>query len=209
MRLFARRVANVTSLPLLASVLVAGCYFPFGGFGGFDDDQIPFPTVLAEYSTGSAQIVLTHDGESQTVTLDQMGRGSSLDNLSGAAVSWKSGDGWILQVTAYDVGAVFAPFPSPRASSSPAPNSDMGAYSGEVTIQRISGAEFWTASSYSASGNRCIVDIVDVSASVVEGSATCRGLRWSDGTAPNNFMTPVFIEDQEPFDAEITFEARP
>jgi hypothetical protein len=53
------------------------------------------------------------------------------------------------------------------------------------------------------------VDLAEVDETEVTGTATCRGLRWADGLVAPGIGEPVFIEGQEPFDAEITFEARP
>jgi hypothetical protein len=121
--------------------------------------------------------------------------------MSGAAVTWRNDAGWLLQVTVYEFGSVFAPRPTG--------GTDDDSYYGDVTVQRIAVNEFWIARGTGPFGNRCIVDIVDASETLVQGSATCRDLRWQDGTAPDVFGEPVYIEGEEPFDAEITFEARP
>jgi len=163
--------------------------------------------VIATYATGSAQLVLTQAGQTETIQLTRVGRGSTLDNFSGAAVGWRSDDGWVLQVMAYEFGAVPPNLRSPAPTSSATEVS--GSYSGDITIQLIADHEFWTATSWSDSGNRCIVDIEDATATLIKGSATCRGLKWADGAAPANLINPVYIEGEEPFDAEITFEARP
>jgi hypothetical protein len=55
---------------------------------------------------------------------------------------------------------------------------------------------------------RCVVTIEQADASGVEGSATCRGLEWSDYFSSFSAMGfPEPIVGQTPFDAEITFEA--
>jgi hypothetical protein len=43
------------------------------------------------------------------------------------------------------------------------------------------------------------------------GTATCKGLRWSDAMSMgfDSSFTPPYIEGEPAFDAEITFEATP
>ncbi len=188
---------------VLLGLLAGGCFFP--NFGAFGDEEFPIPTVLATYTTGSARLQISYGndqgGSSEEVVLDRVGQGSTLNSLIGTTVSWRNGDGWLLQLTAYEFGSMFAP----TASGS----SDDNSYSGDVTVQRVTGNEFWAARGVGPFGNRCIVDVAESSATVVRGTATCRGLRWQDGTVPDPFGDPIYIEGQEAFDAEITFEAMP
>ena len=193
----------------LTAVLLSGCMLP--SFSAFPPGIDPIPTKLATYSAGSASIELTQSGTTETITLVSVGPGSTLNSLSGATVSWRNEDGWILLVTAYDLAA-FSAF-GRRPSAQPTRESGSGpenqSYFGEVTVERIDGHEFWQANGSGATGNRCIVDVTDVGPELISGKATCRGLRWSDGAVPLGIGDPVFIEGQDPFDAEITFEARP
>ena len=56
--------------------------------------------------------------------------------------------------------------------------------------------------------SRCVTTIERADASGVAGSATCRGLEWTDyfgSYSMTGFPQP--IPGEEPFDAEITFEA--
>ena len=183
------------------ALLFAGCFLPnLGNFADFADEG-PFPSVLATYIRGSATLAITRAGTTETIALNQVGRGSQAASLVGMNVSWRNEDGWILQVNAYDISSVFGPRPSGESESE--------SYSGDVSIQLIADHEFWRADSYGAAGNRCIVDIEEADETEVRGSATCRGLRWTDGTVVPLNPEPVLIEGQEPFDAEITFEATP
>lgn len=183
----------------LCAVLAGACVFP--NLAGLGEGPFPMPTVLATYTTGSADLSVTQGGQTEQLVLNEVGRGSTLNSMAGAGVTWRNDSGWSVQVTSYSFGALIAP------SASGSPEND--SYSGDLKVQRISGNEFWVARGTGISGNRCIVDIAESSASVIRGSATCRGLRWEDGTAPEMFIDPVYIEGQERFDAEITFEARP
>jgi len=187
----------------ITAVVVAGCFFP--SLGSFADlgDPDPFPSVLATYTRGSATLAITRAGTTETIALNEVGRGSQATSIVGTSVSWRNEDGWILQLTAYDYGDVFAP----RATGEP--ESENESYSGDVSIQLIADHEFWRADSYGPAGNRCIVDIEEADETEVRGSATCRGLRWTDGTVVALNPEPVLIDGQDPFDAEITFEATP
>ncbi|MEX2548436.1 MAG: hypothetical protein WD830_11730 [Chloroflexota bacterium] len=188
---------------VLIGLLAGGCFFP--NFGAFGDEEFPLPTVLATYTTGSARLHVSQSseqgGSGEVVILDRVGQGSALNSLTGATVSWRNDDGWLLQLTVYEFGLPFLPVPTG------APEDE--SYSADVTVQRIIANEFWTARGVGPSGNRCIVDVAESSETVVRGSATCRGLRWQDGTVPDPFGDPIYIEGQEPFEAEITFEATP
>ena len=185
-----------------AAFLVAGCFFPSLGSLADLGDPGPFPSILATYTRGSATFAITRSGTTETIALTEVGRGSQATSIVGTTVSWRNEDGWILQLTAYDVGSDFGPRPS-------AASSEDESYSGDVSLQLIADHEFWRADSYGAAGNRCIVDIEEADETEVRGSATCRGLRWTDGTVVPLNPEPVLIEGQEPFDAEITFEATP
>jgi hypothetical protein len=183
----------------LCALLAGGCFFPnLGGLGAIDE---PFPTVLATYTSGTAHLRLVQGGVTQDLTLERVGAGSTLSSLMGATVTWRNDDGWVLQVTAYDIGGLLAP----KASGKP----DTDSYSGDISIQRVNGHEYWRADGYGMSGNRCIVDVVEVDGTEISGSATCRGLRWADGLVAPGIGDPLLIEDQEPFDVEVTFEATP
>jgi hypothetical protein len=189
----------------LCGLLAGGCFFP--NFAGLGDDPFPIPTVLATYTAGSAELRVTQGAGAEQVVLDEIGRGSTLNSLEGAGVTWRNEAGWSVQVIAYNFDSLLAPVASGRPTASG--SSEGESYSGDLKVQRIAGNEFWIARASGQSGNRCIVDIAEASASLIRGSATCRGLRWEDGTAPEMFIDPVYIEDQQPFDVEVTFEATP
>jgi hypothetical protein len=175
-------------------------------FGGLDGDgNAPLPTILATYATGSAHMTITQGGVSTEVELGVVGPGSNLDGMIGASANWRNADGWVLQTTAYEFGFL----PEPFASAGPDTADNSESYSGDVVLQRVVDQQVWRADTYATSGPRCIVDIEEASQSELTGGATCRGMRWVDGFAGPSILSPVFIDGQEPFDAEITFEARP
>jgi hypothetical protein len=190
---------------LAISAVVAGCFLPFGSL---DDDQFPLPSVLATYAHGSATIEITQGSVTQTIELTRIGPGSTLNTFQGAGVWWRNDDGWGLLVTTYDTSFMFGQGPTASGSASPGPSA--APLPGDLTIQLVADHEYWTASSFGMSGNRCIVDLAEASATRVSGSATCRGLRWAYGSAPVQFdVTAVYVDGEQPFDAEVTFEATP
>ena len=76
-----------------------------------------------------------------------------------------------------------------------------GAY---LQIDRIVGTAHWTT----ADPSRCIVTVELADETALRGTATCKGLRWSDTLATGFYsMKPAYVEGEAPFDAEITFEA--
>jgi hypothetical protein len=192
------------------SLVIAGC-IPLGSlgdFGNFDDDDFPMPTVLSVYTQGTATLEIKQGDTSQTINLTRVADGSQLSTFSGGNVTWRSDDGWGLQVTTIDMSMPFGNPPSPSAGASPGPTA--APYLMELAVMLIADHEFWRASgNYGDSGNRCIVDLAEFSAVRVAGTATCRGLKWYDGTSAPMYMDQPYIDDQEPFDAEITFEATP
>jgi hypothetical protein len=187
------------------SILVAGCFIPFGNF---NDDNFPMPTLLATYTHGAASMEIKQGDTTQTIQLNRVAAGSTLVSITGASVTWRNDDGWGLQVSTVDTSTVFGQGPSPSAGKSP--GATAAPYVGDFAVMLIADHEYWRASNYSITGsNRCIVDLTEASAIRVAGSATCRGLRWTDGTITPMMLDPVYIDGQESFDAEITFEATP
>ena len=200
----------VAPIFLALALVLSGC-LPFGSFsdfGDFDDDDFPLPTVLAVYSHGSATLEIKQGDTTQQINLTRVAAGSQLMSLAGGNVTWRSDDGWGLQIMTFDSSFPFAPGASPSAGATPGPTA--APFLSELAIIRIADHDFWRASSLGVeSGNRCIVDLTEASATRVAGTATCRGLKWYDGTASPMTLEQVYIEGQDPFDAEITVEATP
>jgi hypothetical protein len=200
----------VAPILMAIAIVLTGCLGSFGDFGdfGFDEDDFPMPTVLAVYSQGSATVEVKQGDTTQTIGLTRVAAGSQLMSIAGGNVTWRNDDGWGLQITTIDMSMDFGPRPSPSAGTSPGPTT--APYLAELAVIRIADHDFWRASGNGAqSGNRCIVDLTEASASRVAGTATCRGLRWYDGTTSPMLFDQIYIEGQDPFDAEITFEATP
>ena len=183
---------------LLAAPLLAGCsaLFPYlDPYGYPTDPYFGEPTVPTTYSTGSATIELTRGASKETITLNRVGDSSFYEPMLGAMVTWENDDGWTVMVNSYS-GSQLPEFVMP------------GVMTGDVTINRIDGHEFWTAGSYVpwGTGNSCAVDVWEMSSTDVSGRANCTKLRWTDGMSPG-FEEPAYIEGEESFDVSITFEA--
>ena len=146
------------------------------------DEPFPLPTAEATFSTGSATIEL--DGE--TVVLDELIEDSSFGEF-GWSVTWENDDGWYLQLSGFpeDLGLPGG-----------------GAY---LSLHRVQGSEHLTI----LDPSRCVTTTDTAGADGITGSATCRGLQWIDYFAsyPAGGGFPKPIDGQEPFDAEIAFEA--
>lgn len=186
-------IAAALTLPFV----ISGCDLLYAGLypdlGPFPEPELG-PTVV--YDSGLATIDFTQGDATQTLTLDEVGPNSMLDSYMGAAVTWRNDAGWIVRINAYD-------FVDPSVGNLP------GIPSADVTVERIDGHEHWTAGTYTAApGNSCIVDVWEMSETVVSGRANCRKLRWTDSAAGYG-LEPVYIEGQDPFDITVTFEAKP
>jgi hypothetical protein len=149
----------------------------------FDPEEpFPFPTAEATFSTGTATIEL----EGETVVLDEVFEDSGLGEF-GFTVTWENDDGWYLQLSGF-------------ADELELPGG--GAY---LSLHRLQGSEHFVI----VDPGRCVTTMDGAGEDGVTGSATCRGLQWTDFFAsyPAIGGFPKPIEGQEPFDAEITFEA--
>ncbi len=152
---------------------------------GLDPDATfpPFPISTAEttFTTGSATIELA----GETLVLDELTGGGSMAEDFGIQAKWSNGDGWYLTYYSY-------------------PDIGFGSESAYLSIDRIFDGQHWTI--YDPS--RCVTTTERADATGVEGTATCRGLSWSDYFSSSSGMGfPQEIDGEPTFDAEITFEA--
>jgi hypothetical protein len=153
---------------------------------GFDPDASfpPFPIASAEstFTTGSATLEI--DGE--TLVLDELVSGGSMMDDFGVRATWTDGEGLYLTFSGY-------------------PDMGFGSESGYLSIDRIFDDQHWVMND----PTRCVTTTEQADATGITGTATCRGLRWSDYFSTlAGLGVPVEIEGEPPFDAEITFEAR-
>ncbi len=179
----AARGTPVLALVLGAALVAGGCEYLYGyGAGNPDDFGIPAP--LARYVEGTARVSV---GEAAAMDLHELSHAALYDDLFGAEATFSNDDGWYVRVSGATTGGMFGSL----------------AY---VTLDRVTGGQHWTTSD----PGRCIVTIDAADATSLRGSAICKGLRWADAMAGVGMsLEPTYISGQDPFDAEIRFEARP
>jgi hypothetical protein len=175
--------AAVLILALVAVAVVGGCEYLYG-YDMTDPGDFP-PAPIATFIEGSAGVTIGDDAE---MTLGELGGAAMYgDEWLGGEATFSNGDGWYLRVSGIATGSVFGS-------------------SAFVTLDRVSGGQHWTT--YDPS--RCIVTIETADANGMRGTATCKGLRWTDAIGAYGMsLEPNYITGEDPFDAEIRFEALP
>jgi hypothetical protein len=166
-------------------VLPGGSFDP-GAFGSFDPGAFgSIPPPDATYKTGSATVKI--DGTSSTY--GTLAGPASLMADFGANAIWTDGKGHYVQVVGAKTGN---------------PLVDSGA--AFVQVEQIVDDHHWTSGD--ASG--CTVDVTSADKTRFSGTASCKGLRWSDAIAPFDASgNPAFVAGEAPFDLEVTFQATP
>jgi hypothetical protein len=160
--------------------------FDPGGFGSFDPGAFgSFSPPAATYKTGSATVKI--DGTSSTY--DTLTGPASLMPDFGANAMWTDGHGHYVQVVGAKTG-------SPLIDSE----------AGFVEVEQIVDDHHWMAGDESG----CTVDVTSADKTGFSGTASCKGLRWSDAMAPVDASgNPAYVAGQAPFDLEVTFRATP
>ena len=162
-----------------SALLLSGCELLFPDLGS---DFEP-PRALATYDRGLATLEL-EDGT--TIVLDTVAKGSQLWSVMGADARWSNAEGWHLKLSG---------------------GTSELAFGATLGLDRIVDGQHWTTSYNMAA---CAIDVDQSDADGLRGTARCHGLRWVDALGAPMFMeAEAFIEGQEPFDATVTFEARP
>jgi hypothetical protein len=168
---------------LVLAVSLSGCGLLFPGYTDLPEDLDTPP--LAFYKRGQATVTL---GDGTKVVLDRVGADSNLVEAFGATVHWIGDDGWHVRLSgaAADIG--------------------WGSYA-YLSLDRIEDGEHLTI----WDSSRCIIDVTAADENAVRGTATCKGLEWSDAlSAPFPLASSPAPGAGEPkFDAEIVFEAFP
>jgi hypothetical protein len=187
-----RRIVLLLVLPLL----LTGCQYLFPGFYSYPSDpEFPLPSFApaVQYTTGAATVDFTQGTDKQTIQLGELAGSYEMGSLNAV---WRNDDGWSLTLSWYDTfGAPIDPM------------------SGTVTISRIHDNQLWTSDSFMGVGN-CRVTIAARTQDQLSGTATCHDLRWMDGlSGPGGLTMPgpgsSYIEGEDPFDIDVTFEGRP
>ena len=171
-------------LALFVGLIAGGCEFLYG-YDPTDDDAFAPPKSITTYGEGEATITIADE---PAILLGTLTSGVLLDSWYGGEATWSNANGWYVRILGAGV--------------------DGGMFGSGATLMldRIVDNGHWTVFDPS----RCIVTIEAADAKGLRGSATCKGLRWSDALGTGTgLIDPVYIDGVDPFDAEITFEARP
>jgi len=146
------------------------------------DPEAPFPSPAATYEEGSATIEI----DAETFVLDELVGIGSYDPDYGVGVTWTDGEGLYLGYYGYSYDGLLAPD------------------EGYVSIDRVVESQHWVI----YNSERCVTTTDKSSPDGLSGSAVCRGIQWTDYfSAYTATGVPVDIPGEEPFDADITFEA--
>jgi hypothetical protein len=175
---------------LSAAVVAGGCTY----LTGFPPDTVfPEPSTVATYTSGQATVALK-GGE--TIVLDRLAAPGTLVTMFGSEVTWRNDGGWYVRLHG------LAPSGSIGSIGGPIPPSIP-----YLQLDRIVDGAHWTTFTF---GPPCSVDVEQADERGVLGGATCRGLRWSDAMSAMSMTgEPLLVPGEDPFDAEITFEASP
>ena len=178
---------RLVALGLVVALVGGGCQYLLGYDPyAFPDDAFDEPTPIATFPSGSASIAIVGG---PTIELPELTVPASMYESFGGMATFNNDDGWYLQVL----------------DMTSAPSFGLGS-TAYLSIDRIVEAAHWAATDPS----RCIVTVTKADETGMQGSATCKGLRWSDTFANDYYaLEPSYIEGEAPFDAEITFEAMP
>ena len=170
-------------LGLGAASIVSGCAWLYG-WGAFPMPE-PSPGKPATYVSGQATLKI---GTAPAIDLPDLTEGGTMVADYGVNATFRNAEGWYLRIMGAAQGS---PMYSPAF----------------LSLDRVVGNEHWTT--YDPS--RCTVTVTKADETGLTGSASCKGLRWSDAlrSGIGSSFEPPYIEGEPAFDAEITFEAKP
>ena len=157
--------------------------FDPGVFQSFDpapDASLPAP--IAALTRGSATITI---GGSVT-KLGRLTEPGVVYQDLGAETSWTDGKGTYVQFYSGD-------------------QVDPSARGGYIQLDRIRSGQHWAIDDPTA----CVVTVKQVSTKGLSGTASCKGLHWTDTMSGFGGDGPNKVPGEPAFDAEITFQAAP
>ena len=152
----------------------------------------PTPTqLLAFYSSGRATVALDDGAPTAFALVD---RGALLVSPGGAGLTWKSAEGWYLNVNgpfnftsgARAAGEVAVPLESIPIDSK-----------GTLQIEGVDGRR-WVGFDSGA----CRIEYTEVAVTRIAGSIHCLGAAWYDASS----VERIRLLDLPPFDLAVTFE---
>lgn len=199
--------AGIGALVAATAFFLAGCQYLFGlsgmgppvgppgsSFGPADPGQLfsfdpgdfaslepelSLPAPSAVFKHGSAR--LTIDGT--TTNLDALASTAAMYPAFGTEATWTDGQG--MYVRSY--------------------GSSDGIDGWFVSFDRIRDGSHWTTDD----PTRCTVAIDHADKTGIQGTASCKGVRWIDTMTGFASGDAAYVAGQDPFDATVTFEATP
>lgn len=179
------RALWIIVLALGAAATLAGCQYLYGS--ALDED-VDTPKQLATYVDGSASVTI---GDADPIELGELNNGALYEDFWGGEATWSNGDGWYVRI------------------SGASGNTGMFAGLTALSLDRVAEGRHWTT----FDSSRCVVTIEQADERGLKGTASCKGLRWSDALGAFGGLgvglEPTYIDGEDPFDAEIRFDALP
>jgi hypothetical protein len=179
-----RRPVFATLLGAAAALALGGCSLLYG-FNPSMPPDFGMPKPVATYRIGHAAITF---GKDPAIELRELSEGGTMDPSFGASATFRNSEGWYLRIMGATKGG--------NSFYTPA----------FMTLDRIVGSQHWTT----FDSSRCVITVTRADETGLVGTATCKGLRWSDALSGGmGALEPPYIKGEAAFDAEITFEALP
>jgi hypothetical protein len=144
-----------------------------------------FGEALATYETGYATMTIGDE----TIQLDQIAPGPHLTAGYGAEVYWYNDEGWGLRISGGEASPGFFDIPA------------------MLSIDRVR-TTYWSAMDWESG---CDIKLTEIDEHGIRGTATCKGLRWTDMLHGGSSGWPQdrYVEGEPAFDATLEFEALP
>jgi predicted small lipoprotein YifL len=166
---------------------------PVSAGSSSDPNGDVLPSPIGTYHSGRATLALS-DGS--TVVLDTIAPGPHLFTVVGSHIVFTNAAGWYLTVDG--------------AGAPPDQSDPSNPLAADVQIDRITNGHHLAAS---APADACTSTVSAATPVALSGGASCHGLTWTDvllsGGGFDPSSTASAAPGTAPFDAQITFDARP